>query len=168
MEDERLARELHDQFLLEGTRASSAESPQEVEELPQQQQPSTSNSVVESDSAVDDEFAISQYAADDAYARMLQQQYYDEVVTSSSRYGSAGISVSKISILPTSIYRRPSFSGKIDDRECQVCRLAFEEGDTIRTLPCFHFYHVNCIDSWLVHKAVCPVCQTRVDQISEQ
>ena len=45
---------------------------------------------------------------------------------------------------------------------CSVCMCEFEEGETIRTLPCFHKYHAACIDTWLKQKAQCPVCRAGV------
>jgi len=34
-------------------------------------------------------------------------------------------------------------------RSCLVCRCCFERGEEIKSLPCFHSYHSDCIDSWL-------------------
>ncbi|KDO22563.1 hypothetical protein SPRG_22303 [Saprolegnia parasitica CBS 223.65] len=49
------------------------------------------------------------------------------------------------------------------DIECLVCRYNFESGDDIRTLPCFHSYHTDCIDPWLRLKKVCPTCQVSIE-----
>ena len=172
-DDERLARQLQEEFFLEQHRDDPVPSGQDFKPPTTERTaefPPSSSVAQQEPFSLENEFAINQFAADDAYARQLQQEFYDEVATSPSRYGSSGILVAKIRTLPTSVYRRPSMSGgkKGDDRECQVCRMPLEEGDAIRTLPCFHFYHIECIDSWLVHKAVCPVCQTRADQLPEQ
>jgi len=32
---------------------------------------------------------------------------------------------------------------------CQICLSGFSEGDNIKTLPCVHMYHTDCIDKWL-------------------
>ena len=42
---------------------------------------------------------------------------------------------------------------------CSICLEVLQEGDTMRTLPCFHRFHVCCIDSWLVRKPHCPLCR---------
>ncbi|RLN13863.1 hypothetical protein BBJ28_00018477 [Nothophytophthora sp. Chile5] len=44
-------------------------------------------------------------------------------------------------------------------------RSVFEVGEEIKSLPCFHSYHSDCIDSWLCLNKVCPVCQFGVDQV---
>ncbi|KAL7600410.1 RING-H2 finger protein ATL56 [Lactuca sativa] len=53
--------------------------------------------------------------------------------------------------------------------ECAVCLEGFKPGDKCRLLPnCRHTFHANCIDSWLIKTAVCPVCRTCVDTINVQ
>ena len=42
---------------------------------------------------------------------------------------------------------------------CSVCLEAYVEGDTVRTIPCFHTFHQRCIDDWLSRRAVCPICK---------
>lgn len=48
-------------------------------------------------------------------------------------------------------------------RSCLVCRCSFSVGEEIKSLPCFHSYHSECIDSWLCLNKVCPVCQFSID-----
>lgn len=43
---------------------------------------------------------------------------------------------------------------------CLVCQYAFQPGDSVRTLPCFHHFHPACCDPWFLQKATCPLCQT--------
>ena len=42
---------------------------------------------------------------------------------------------------------------------CPICLEAYQLQDRVRTIPCFHEFHVDCIDPWLAHKSVCPVCK---------
>jgi hypothetical protein len=41
---------------------------------------------------------------------------------------------------------------------CGVCLLDFDDGDQLRTLPCGHRFHRDCIDRWLLEASTtCPV-----------
>ena len=46
-----------------------------------------------------------------------------------------------------------------DNKQCKICISEYKVGDQIRTLPCFHGFHVDCIDSWFDIKIKCPLCQ---------
>ena len=39
----------------------------------------------------------------------------------------------------------------------------FVIGEPIRLLPCMHYYHMRCIDDWLMRSLTCPTCMERVD-----
>lgn len=45
---------------------------------------------------------------------------------------------------------------------CTVCLLEFEEGDECRYLPCMHFFHRRCIDTWISRSSLCPICRKDV------
>jgi hypothetical protein len=47
--------------------------------------------------------------------------------------------------------------GKLPD--CAICLEHFASGESVRTIPCFHSFHKNCIDPWLANKAECPICK---------
>ena len=50
---------------------------------------------------------------------------------------------------------------KSNDEEptCNVCLEEFQKGDQLRILPCFHKFHVKCIDKWLKQSKFCPTCR---------
>lgn len=51
--------------------------------------------------------------------------------------------------------------------ECPICFATYEEGEELRTLPCLHAFHTECIDQWLTSRRAsslcCPVCHTKVE-----
>jgi E3 ubiquitin-protein ligase RNF11 len=58
-------------------------------------------------------------------------------------------------------------SDKIEGkRECPICMNDFLPGQSIRLLPCMHFYHIHCIDDWLMRALTCPTCIQRVDSFN--
>uniref|UniRef100_H2XLT1 RING finger protein 11 n=2 Tax=Ciona intestinalis TaxID=7719 RepID=H2XLT1_CIOIN len=48
-------------------------------------------------------------------------------------------------------------------RECCICMVDFEQNEPIRYLPCMHYYHLSCIDDWLMRSFTCPTCMEPVD-----
>jgi len=57
---------------------------------------------------------------------------------------------------------KPSVEAKSSDEgqaTCMVCLEEFEVSQKLRVLPCFHRYHIGCIDPWLKRNRRCPVCK---------
>jgi hypothetical protein len=50
-----------------------------------------------------------------------------------------------------------------DQTKCSVCLSDFVEGDTLKSLPCVHFFHKDCIDTWLMVGHTCPLCKTLIE-----
>lgn len=50
-----------------------------------------------------------------------------------------------------------------DDIKCLVCQCEYELNENLRTLPCGHFYHKDCIDPWLKQHDCCPLCRQAID-----
>ena len=44
-------------------------------------------------------------------------------------------------------------------KTCSICLENLLVGAHVRTLPCLHQFHMGCIDTWLLDKALCPVCK---------
>uniref|UniRef100_A0A0C9S3B2 TSA: Wollemia nobilis Ref_Wollemi_Transcript_30427_1357 transcribed RNA sequence n=1 Tax=Wollemia nobilis TaxID=56998 RepID=A0A0C9S3B2_9CONI len=88
---------------------------------------------------------------------------YEELVALGEVVGiqSKGLDVDSISSLPLSKYVSQSPSSS-NSEQCVICRLEYEEGDMILTLPCKHQYHSDCIKDWLKINKICPVCSVEV------
>eukprot|EP00164_Ancoracysta_twista_P001059 GFYU01001380.1.p1 GENE.GFYU01001380.1~~GFYU01001380.1.p1 ORF type:complete len:245 (+),score=36.56 GFYU01001380.1:235-969(+) len=57
---------------------------------------------------------------------------------------------------------------RADNEECYICLDPYSEGEMVRTLPCNHEYHQECVDKWLgeVH-SVCPLCRSDICEQKE-
>ena len=69
-----------------------------------------------------------------------------------------GINEEHISQLPTRSYQ--SNDGKVE--QCSICLENFKQGESVRTLPCLHQFHVKCVDQWLQRSQQCPVCKYEI------
>ncbi|XP_061359552.1 E3 ubiquitin-protein ligase At1g63170-like [Gastrolobium bilobum] len=49
-----------------------------------------------------------------------------------------------------------------EDAVCCICLAKYVDDDELRELPCFHVFHVECIDKWLKINASCPLCKNEV------
>jgi len=66
-----------------------------------------------------------------------------------------------INTLPQCVHDGSPLPG--DQTKCTVCLEDFTEGQSLKSLPCVHFYHTDCIDSWLMVGHSCPVCKFLVE-----
>ncbi|ESQ43312.1 hypothetical protein EUTSA_v10015344mg [Eutrema salsugineum] len=82
-----------------------------------------------------------------------------------------GLSQRKISKLPTHKYgsktktrwwqiKKNKFVAT--DTQCSICLVDYANGDKIKTLPCNHIYHKDCISNWLKLNNTCCVCKAEV------
>ena len=62
--------------------------------------------------------------------------------------------------LPVSIWNS---NDEEDVKECCICMVDFKDNEEYRCLPCMHYYHVDCIDDWLVRSFLCPTCRQPTD-----
>ncbi|TKW42063.1 hypothetical protein SEVIR_1G359600v4 [Setaria viridis] len=68
---------------------------------------------------------------------------------------------SVVNSLPCKSYKKLETPQCSDDMEqCHICLTEYEDGEQIRTLPCKHEFHLQCVDKWLkeIHR-VCPLCR---------
>eukprot|EP01064_Diplonema_japonicum_P031549 TRINITY_DN5697_c0_g1_i1.p1 TRINITY_DN5697_c0_g1~~TRINITY_DN5697_c0_g1_i1.p1 ORF type:complete len:371 (+),score=29.45 TRINITY_DN5697_c0_g1_i1:201-1313(+) len=55
-----------------------------------------------------------------------------------------------------------------ENKSCAICLESFDNGDTLRTLPCLHFFHPSCVDRWLKENAKCPTCRTDITELERR
>ncbi|OAY37444.1 E3 ubiquitin ligase BIG BROTHER-related isoform X1 [Manihot esculenta] len=67
-----------------------------------------------------------------------------EVVGTESR----GLSADTIASLPSVNYKAGSSQNGSND-SCVICRLDYDDGETLTVLSCKHSYHSECINDWL-------------------
>ena len=55
---------------------------------------------------------------------------------------------------------------KLDNekKKCIICLDDFKNGDKVSFLPCTHFFHYKCINSWFKNKNTCPLCKKEITQ----
>ena len=103
---------------------------------------------------------------DDGYSE--EELSYDALLRLGERIGDvkderwALIAHEKIRMLLTLPWERSMAHGKEENHtlvKCQVCQFPYEEGDELRELPCEHYFHRECVDSWLQTKSTCALCR---------
>ncbi|XP_008330162.1 E3 ubiquitin-protein ligase RNF115 [Cynoglossus semilaevis] len=67
-----------------------------------------------------------------------------------------------ISSLPTVCISKEQTDCRL---ECSVCRDEYSLGESVRKLPCLHFFHSHCIVPWLEMHDTCPVCRKSLNGI---
>jgi hypothetical protein len=53
-----------------------------------------------------------------------------------------------------------------ENKRCVICYENFKNNDNIIYLPCFHFFHQNCIINWIKKKPSCPLCKIKINNNS--
>ncbi len=102
-----------------------------------------------------------------------QLNTYEEMLALDENNVKVGLKQNELARLPQIEFKKSSANSKSseagsnikknEDEEkeptCNVCLEEFEKGDKLRVLPCFHKFHVKCIDKWLKQSKFCPTCR---------
>ncbi|EPS72594.1 hypothetical protein M569_02164, partial [Genlisea aurea] len=89
---------------------------------------------------------------------------YEELLALGDVVGteSRGLSADTLASLPFTEFKSQGTAAEGSCDSCVICRLDYEDGDTLTVLSCKHLYHPECIKSWLKINKVCPVCSAEV------
>lgn len=98
----------------------------------------------------------------EALSASFPAHFFEQIVTDVMHQTAAntplptgnGLTRSEMNQLPSS-----ETTGAQLEMSCTICMDNYELGAQIRTLPCFHFFHLECVDPWLVRNRECPVCR---------
>jgi len=71
-----------------------------------------------------------------------------------------GAKSNRINSLPVSI--------AMQNEPCCICLVEIEKSQQMKTLPCLHHFHIECIDKWLQINACCPIDKKQVFQQEQQ
>ncbi|XP_078112457.1 uncharacterized protein LOC144521745 [Sander vitreus] len=92
----------------------------------------------------------------------LQGNDYEALLALEERQGpvvSNRLSRREIQRFPTRTFQPAAGAG---NTQCQICFCDYTSKEKLRILPCFHDYHVQCIDRWLKDNATCPICRANL------
>jgi len=91
---------------------------------------------------------------------MLRSQLARRLRDSELARSQEQIVLARLQALPTERWKDHEASG---NAECCLCLEEFNEEDMVRVLPCGHFFHEACVDSWFAAKRFmprsCPLCK---------
>eukprot|EP00668_Euglena_longa_P045214 GGOE01060849.1.p1 GENE.GGOE01060849.1~~GGOE01060849.1.p1 ORF type:complete len:290 (+),score=63.92 GGOE01060849.1:898-1767(+) len=89
---------------------------------------------------------------------------YEQLLRLEEQLGivSRGASVEQIDALPTTVAQSRHSAAAEAPHTCAVCLEEFDTGQSLRTLPCLHQFHRECVDRWLGMNRCCPVCKTDI------
>jgi len=55
--------------------------------------------------------------------------------------------------------------GFLASTECSICMEEYKKGDMVcwsRKLACYHAFHTDCLEPWLMHHDICPNCRSNI------
>ncbi|KAG6600425.1 Receptor-likey region, transmembrane domain- and RING domain-containing protein 1, partial [Cucurbita argyrosperma subsp. sororia] len=99
----------------------------------------------------------------EALFEVLDEIHQQSVVLSSrpaSSIGSLPAPNDVVDSMPVKFYSKLQKHQNEEAAQCYICLVEYDEGDSMRVLPCHHEFHTACVDKWLkeIHR-VCPLCR---------
>jgi hypothetical protein len=83
----------------------------------------------------------------------------------SSRFGGMPAAASAVAGLPETTV---STGGDGEETCSAVCLEGYAAGDALRTMPCAHAFHGECIVEWLSVSSFCPLCRFKLPTQAEE
>ncbi|XP_039892938.1 E3 ubiquitin ligase BIG BROTHER-related-like isoform X1 [Simochromis diagramma] len=109
------------------------------------------------------EVVIGHGGSRDATSDDAEGNDYESLLELEERQGAVRtnqLSATDIQRFPTKVFQGCGGSG--GNTQCQICVCDYSDGEKLRILPCFHDYHVHCIDQWLKDNPTCPICRVNL------
>lgn len=76
--------------------------------------------------------------------------------------------LSKFMLPSCNIMKYNKLQNKDSMQTCVICFDEFKELDVVRLLKCNHFFHLECVDKWLIaHLKKCPCCRINIEVIEK-
>jgi len=63
---------------------------------------------------------------------------------------------------------RANIDNTANRNECSICLDNLDNTKPITTLTCTHKFHTQCIDEWRINHNNCPLCNAKIEVISEE
>jgi hypothetical protein len=78
-----------------------------------------------------------------------------------------GAEESNIRKLKTFTYRLKSSKdissrSKSEEIRCCICLTDFAAEENLKEMPCRHYFHAICLDTWLKQNGSCPICRSSI------
>ncbi|XP_021284343.1 probable E3 ubiquitin-protein ligase RHG1A [Herrania umbratica] len=86
---------------------------------------------------------------------------YEELLALEERIGNVSTGLSEETILSRLKRRKYSTAPvtQLEAEPCCICQEEYNDGQDLGTLECGHDFHADCINQWLMHKNLCPICK---------
>lgn len=100
---------------------------------------------------------------DGVYTQEAFDRVMSQLMEQNSNNGAPPASTEVINSLPTKKIDK-SMMGDDGKAECSICMENVEIAMDVTVLPCTHWFHFDCIKSWLVEHDTCPHCRKSIVQ----
>lgn len=69
--------------------------------------------------------------------------------------------VQNVDMLPSHVFNGQQLP--VEKNSCTICLNEFHRGEVLKTLPCLHIYHSDCINEWMQVSRTCPICKNSIE-----